>query len=79
MRMAHDATPGTLNHMWFKPTKTGDWEVICGQLCGAGHANMKAFLSVVTNEDFETFLKDSAPKTAEPAVAQTTPASGEEG
>src|SRR3954470_18988287 len=34
MRIAQDAIPGTLIPMWFKPLKTGTYEVVCGQLCG---------------------------------------------
>jgi len=37
MRIAADAIPGSLIPLWFKPIKTGTYEVICGQLCGLGH------------------------------------------
>jgi cytochrome c oxidase subunit II len=52
MRIAQDAIPGMHIPMWFTPAKTGDWDIICGQLCGAQHANMKATLEVVENEEF---------------------------
>src|SRR5947207_10712552 len=29
-----DAIPGSLIPMWFKPIKTGTYEVVCAQLCG---------------------------------------------
>src|SRR5438093_12167879 len=32
MRIAADAIPGSLIPMWFKPIKTGNYEVVCGQL-----------------------------------------------
>lgn len=44
MRMAQDATPGIRSHIWFKPTKVGEWDIICGQLCGPGHSQMKSTL-----------------------------------
>lgn len=28
MRAAQDATPGVRAHMWFKPVKTGTWDII---------------------------------------------------
>lgn len=61
MRIAQDAIPGTAAQMWFKPVKTGEWEIICGQLCGSGHANMIAYLYVDEEEDFEAFTEENAP------------------
>lgn len=60
MRAAHDATPGQITPMWFKPIKTGSYEVICGQLCGLGHYSMKGMLVVDTPEDFQAWLKERA-------------------
>ena len=40
MRIAQDAIPGQIIPMWFKPIKTGTFEVVCGQLCGLGHYGM---------------------------------------
>lgn len=71
MRAAQDATPGIRAHMWFKPVKTGSWDIICGQLCGTGHANMKATLEVVEQKEFDEWMKgqsDSALKAAAPAT-----------
>lgn len=72
MRAAQDATPGVKSHMWFKPTKTGTWDIICGQLCGPGHAQMKAILEVVEGKEFDDWSKEqsaSAAKKAKEAVA----------
>jgi len=52
MRIAQDAIPGSSAHMWFRPTKTGEWDIICGQLCGAGHTAMKATLTVNEANEF---------------------------
>ena len=32
MRIAQDAIPGSIIPMWFKPIKTGTYEIACGQL-----------------------------------------------
>ena len=53
MRIAQDAVPGMQIPLWFTPEQTGDWDIVCGQLCGAGHANMKATLTVVENNEFK--------------------------
>lgn len=60
MRAAQDATPGIKAHMWFTPTKEGTWDVICGQLCGPGHAQMKAQLEVVSQKDFDDWSKEQS-------------------
>jgi len=84
MRIAQDAIPGQIIPMWFKPIKTGTYEVVCGQLCGLGHYSMKGTLVVDTPEDYQAWLKErvelsgnqSAPPPAarppgEPAVGLT--------
>jgi len=70
MRIAQDATPGQLVPMWFKPVKTGEFEVVCGQLCGLGHYSMKATLVVDEPAEYQNWLKEqaslNAPATAPP-------------
>jgi len=70
MRIAGDAIPGSLIPMWFKPIKTGTYEVVCGQLCGLGHYGMKGTLVVDTPEDYQAWLKERA----ELAGTQSPPA-----
>jgi cytochrome c oxidase subunit II len=60
MRMAQDAIPGQIIPMWFKPIKTGSYEVICGQLCGLGHYSMKGMLVVDNPPEYEAWLKERA-------------------
>jgi cytochrome c oxidase subunit 2 len=77
MRAAQDATPGVNGHLWFTPTKTGTWDIICGQLCGAGHSGMRGTLEVIPQKDFDAFMKEGsegALKSAAPAAAPAAPA-----
>ena len=60
MRIQHDAIPGTPAHMWFKPTKIGEWQMICGQLCGTNHSAMAGELSVVEAAEYDTWYKGKA-------------------
>jgi cytochrome c oxidase subunit 2 len=60
MRIAQDAIPGSIIPMWFKPIKTGTYEVICGQLCGLGHYSMKGTVVVDSAEDYQAWLKERA-------------------
>ncbi len=70
MRIAQDAIPGQLVPMWFKPIKTGEFEVVCGQLCGLGHYSMKGQVVVDEPAAYQDWLKEqaalSAPSTAPP-------------
>jgi cytochrome c oxidase subunit 2 len=72
MRIAADAIPGSLIPMWFKPIKTGTYEVVCGQLCGLGHYGMKGTVVVDTPEDYQAWLKERA-ELAAPQAAPTAP------
>lgn len=60
MRIQHDAIPGTPAHMWFKPTKTGEWKMICAQLCGTGHSAMAGDLTVKEAAEYDTWYKGKA-------------------
>ncbi len=60
MRAAQDAIPGQITPMWFRPIKTGTYEIVCGQLCGLGHYSMKGSLVVDTPEEYQAWLKERA-------------------
>jgi cytochrome c oxidase subunit 2 len=57
MRLKQDAVPGMETHMRFTPTQTGDFEMVCSQLCGLGHYRMKATVRVVSEPEFKDWLK----------------------
>ncbi len=56
-----DAIPGSEIPMWFVPEKEGSWNIVCAQLCGAGHAQMVAFLEVVSSEEFDEWVAGQSP------------------
>jgi len=70
MRVAQDAIPGQIIPMWFRPIKTGTYEIVCGQLCGLGHYGMKGSLVVDNPEEYQAWLKERA----ELAGTQSAPA-----
>jgi len=74
MRAAQDAIPGAKAHMWFKPVKTGTWDIICGQLCGVGHSQMKATLEVVSQKEFDEWSKEQSANALKNAQAAAAPA-----
>ena len=68
LRIAQDAIPGQIIPMWFKPVKTGSYDIVCGQLCGLGHYAMKGTLVVDTPEDYQAWLKERAELSGSPAA-----------
>ena len=58
MRVAQDAIPGTKVPMWFRPIRIGKYEIVCAQLCGAGHYAMRSLIYVDKQEEFDAFQKE---------------------
>jgi cytochrome c oxidase subunit 2 len=56
LRLKQNAVPGQVFHVHFMPTKTGNYAVLCTQLCGMGHYRMNATLRVVSEAEFERWL-----------------------
>src|SRR5271154_3119471 len=60
LRVQQDFVPGLDVSVHFTATKVGKYEIICTQLCGLGHYNMKAYLEVMSQEDYDAWLKQQA-------------------
>jgi cytochrome c oxidase subunit 2 len=58
LRLQQDFVPGLDLSLHFTATKPGKYEILCTQLCGLGHYNMKAYLDVMSQEDFEKWMKE---------------------
>jgi len=56
-RVKMDLVPGQVGYLWFTPTRLGDFEILCMELCGIAHYAMRAKIKVVTDSDFETWSK----------------------
>jgi len=57
LRIQQDFVPGLDLSVHFTATKVGKYEIVCTQLCGLGHYNMKAYLNVMSQDDFDKWLK----------------------
>lgn len=60
LRIHQDFVPGLDLQLHFTATKVGRYEIVCSQLCGLGHYNMRAYLSVLSQQDFDDWLKKQA-------------------
>jgi cytochrome c oxidase subunit 2 len=67
LRLKQDAVPGMEIHIHFTADVPGDYELVCAELCGLGHYRMHSMLTVMSEDDYEKWLKDLA---AEEAASQ---------
>jgi len=66
VRLKQDVLPGRSIPGWFNATKTGTFEIVCAELCGFGHYNMRAFLNVHSAEEYQKWVAEQWPaKTAQ--------------
>ena len=58
MRVKQDAIPGMEIPVWFIPTRPGDYEIACSQLCGLGHYRMRGFMTIQSQADFDAWMAE---------------------
>ena len=63
-RVKMDLVPGLVTYMWLEPTKVGEYEVLCEELCGVAHHAMRGRVVVDEPEDYQAWV-DSQPTFAE--------------
>ncbi len=57
-RLKQDAVPGMSIPVWFEASETGDYDLICAELCGWGHYKMAGRVHVLERDEFERWLAD---------------------
>ncbi len=57
-RAKMDMVPGTVTFFWFTPTRTGNFDVLCFELCGIGHYAMRGNAVVNTQADYDAWLAE---------------------
>jgi len=67
LRLKQDAVPGMEIHIHFTADVPGDYELVCAELCGLGHYRMHSMLTVMSEDDYQKWLKNLA---AEEAASQ---------
>ena len=53
-----DAVPGIETTIPVTPTREGEFEVVCAELCGLGHATMRAKARVVSRAEFDRWVRE---------------------
>jgi cytochrome c oxidase subunit 2 len=59
-RQKIDVIPGRYVSTWYYPNKIGEYHLFCDQYCGNLHSRMVGKVKVVSQEDFDTFLREKA-------------------
>ncbi|MDZ4773191.1 MAG: cytochrome c oxidase subunit II [Planctomycetota bacterium] len=54
-RLKQDVLPGSALRTWFEARSIGEYDVVCSQLCGAGHYRMAGKIQVVARADFDAW------------------------
>ena len=57
-RAKMDMVPGSITYFWFTQTRTGTFDVLCFELCGVGHHNMRGNVVVEKDSDFQAWLAE---------------------
>ena len=65
-RVKMDLVPGTVTHLWFTPTRTGTFDIMCEELCGVAHFAMRGRVVVDEDKDFQAWYA------SQPTFAETS-------
>jgi cytochrome c oxidase subunit II len=60
LRIQQDFVPGLVIPLHFTAIRLTKSEIVCTQLCGLGHYNMRAYLEVMSAEDFKKWLNEQS-------------------
>jgi cytochrome c oxidase subunit 2 len=61
-RIKQDAVPGMETYLWFQPTETGAFDVMCSQYCGLEHSHMLTKIVVLPEEEFTEWYEGKKEK-----------------
>ena len=70
-RLKQDAVPGRTIVGWFKPTKTGAYDIQCAEICGIGHGVMNGRIHIESAAEHRTWMEAHAPVAAAAAATGT--------
>ena len=57
-RAKMDLMPGMVTFFWLTPTKTGTFDILCAELCGAGHHDMRGTVVVEEDGAYQAWLQE---------------------
>lgn len=76
-RVKMDMVPGMITYLWFTPTKQGNYDIMCEELCGIAHFAMRGRVIVDDEKGFQTWLATQQTFSEQTAIAAGDAAAGE--
>ena len=76
-RIKKDNVPGITTTAVVTPDKVGDYQLICTELCGFGHATMRAKVVVEQPKDFRNWVEGLTKKVPQSDLEAITEDAGE--
>ena len=52
-----DLVPGSVTYFWLTPSRTGTFDILCAELCGVGHPNMRGSVVVADQAAYQAWLE----------------------
>ena len=52
-----DLVPGVVTYFWLTPTRTGTFDILCAELCGVGHPQMRGTVVVEDESAYQAWLQ----------------------
>jgi cytochrome c oxidase subunit 2 len=71
-RLKQDAVPGRTITGWFKPTRTGSFDIQCAEICGIGHGVMNGRIHIENAAEHQAWVQEHTPMAAAATEAQVT-------
>ena len=62
-RIKQDVIPGQPTVLTFTANQTGDYPIVCAELCGPYHGGMRSHVVVDEPESFATWVETNTPAT----------------
>ncbi len=59
-RLKQDAIPGRVITGWFEPTRTGEWDIQCAEICGIGHGWMGGRIHIESSAQHAAWMASEA-------------------
>jgi len=75
-RLKQDSIPGRTISGWFRPTKTGTYDILCAEICGIGHGVMGGRIVIESPEQHAAWVSQHSVAAGAAAAATDSPAGG---
>ena len=76
-RVKMDLVPGSVTYVWFTPTRTGRFDILCMELCGIAHYTMRGHVVVDDAADYDAWLAQQSTWTDIQGIPKGDPVAGQ--